>query len=442
MRKEKCCSLFFTPYQKNITIMSKNKKLLYINIDGFSFSYYQRMLAAGKDVFAFAKEGLFFSSLKSGLVSITNPMQSAILCGAFSNKTHNFYQHYDFATNSVVRHFRTFDAQNVAQVFRSHGKSVVSVHQFMLENNPCKEGDKDCLYLTSPVSQSDFSQRFQLLEDIALGNEVHSGGKTFRYDDFPDFVALYIDDVDSLGHNNAYKDIPKRREFSLRAQDIDNRLSGIFRRLERFADIAQSRGFYDDLVILLTTDHGMTPFFGKSDLDGLVKAINDAGITAVRADHPYSGERIVVLPYTIEASLYSSSPLSEEERQKLFQTLTALPFVERVVEKSEMLSRYGMDARCAEFIVSPPKGRHFYKKDLPEDTFGASHDSLDETSQHIFGCLLSPCLQRATVEEEVSAIDLMPTVLWEFFRYVLPDAEGKILNLRKYRKDLPSVEVE
>lgn len=90
--------------------MSKNKKLLYINIDGFSFSYYQRMLAAGKDVFAFAKEGLFFSSLKSGLVSITNPMQSAILCGAFSNKTHNFYQHYDFATNSVVRHFRTFDA--------------------------------------------------------------------------------------------------------------------------------------------------------------------------------------------------------------------------------------------------------------------------------------------------------------------------------------------
>ena len=74
------------------------KKLVYINIDGFSYSYLEQILRREEDgpFQQLLTEGMLFTNLRSGLISITNPMQSAILCGAWSNRTHNFYQHYDW----------------------------------------------------------------------------------------------------------------------------------------------------------------------------------------------------------------------------------------------------------------------------------------------------------------------------------------------------------
>lgn len=408
-----------------------SKKLVYINIDGFSYSYYKRLCQADKGyVFENIKEkGVFFDGLRSGLISITNPMQSAILCGAFSEKTHNFYQHYDFATRSVVRHYRTFDAKNVADVFVAHGKTVVSIHQFMLENNPCEEGVRNRLYVKCPQQPSNYAMRFDVLDKIARGEAVRSGEADVRYDDFPDFVALYLDDIDSLGHNNDYENMPKREFFWQRANDIDGRLQLIFQRIDNFLSIAKERGFYDDLVVLITTDHGMTPFYGKSSLDELVQALNDNGISTARADSQYNGQLIVALPYTIEVSLYASRELTAEEKCKISNVISSLEFVDKVVDKRNMLEQYGMDSRCPDFIVSPVKGSHFYKKDVDGQTFGASHDSMDDSSQHIFGCIVSGELSVKSIKDSVSAIDLMPTVLYRFFRYTLPDATGRVVDI-------------
>ena len=115
-----------------------NNKLLYINIDGFSYAYLEQLQRYFPDgpFSKLVQKGLLFTQLRSGIVSITNPMQSAILCGAWSNRTHNFYQHYDWENACVVKHRRTCDAENVAQLFLRNGKTVASIHQFMLENNP------------------------------------------------------------------------------------------------------------------------------------------------------------------------------------------------------------------------------------------------------------------------------------------------------------------
>ena len=93
-----------------------HKKLVYINIDGFSFSYLERLKRKGKagGFQRLQNDGFLFTGLRSGLVSITNPMQSAILCGAWSEKTHNFYQHYDLNEGRVIKHKRTFCAENAA----------------------------------------------------------------------------------------------------------------------------------------------------------------------------------------------------------------------------------------------------------------------------------------------------------------------------------------
>ena len=82
----------------------KAKKIIYINLDGFSYSYYQYLYHHKLDegFEKLKKDGIFFQNLHSGLISITNPMQSAILSGAWSNKTRNFYQHFDKEERRVV----------------------------------------------------------------------------------------------------------------------------------------------------------------------------------------------------------------------------------------------------------------------------------------------------------------------------------------------------
>ena len=274
----------------------EQKKLVYINIDGFSYSYLEQLLRREEDgpFQQLLAEGMLFTNLRSGLISITNPMQSAILCGAWSNRTHNFYQHYEWETGLVVKHKRTFDAENVADVFIKQGKTAVSIHQFMLENNPCRAGEKSCAYITCPQEHSNSFQRFALLDRIVQGLAVDSGGKELTYAEFPDFLALYVDDIDSLGHNNAYEEYPKRSRFEERQQDIQQRLDSIGWELLRFVELCQERGLWDQLVILVTTDHGMTPFWGESRLSDLVSRLREAGI---QVDTPESRNESAALSH-------------------------------------------------------------------------------------------------------------------------------------------------
>ena len=408
------------------------KKLLYINVDGFSYSYYERLKIEEKSgVFdSLLKDGVFFDDLRSGLVSITNPMQSAILCGAYSNKTHNFYQHFDEETRQVVKHKRVFDAENVADVFLKNGKTVCSLHQFMLENNPCVEGDEKKAYIKTPEPHSKFKERFRLLKDIVLKKSVASGTKEITFNDFPDFTAVYFDDIDSLGHNNDYGDIPKRNLFEDRQKDIIECLTEFQKELAEFINICKSTGLYDDLIILITTDHGMTPFFDKSRLPELLAEINGLGIKADTADDCDNDTQIVALPYTIELSLYILNPLNEIKMQKLKRLFGSKPYIDRVFFKDEMQRSFGFDERGPDILISPTYGNHFYKRDCEKNSFGASHDSFDETSQRIFGMLFGNVNHKNKIYRgRVNVIQLMPSILKEYFGFTLKDSTAEIIKI-------------
>lgn len=407
----------------------EQKKLVYINIDGFSYSYLEQLLKRGEEgpFRRLLAKGMLFTNLRSGLISITNPMQSAILCGAWSNRTHNFYQHYDWGTGLVVKHKRTFDAENVADVFIKQGKTAVSIHQFMLENNPCQAGEKSCAYITCPQEHSNSFQRFALLDRIVQGLAVVSGGKELTYTEIPDFLALYVDDIDSLGHNNAYEEYPKRSRFEERQQDIQQRLDSIGWELLRFVELCQERELWDQMVILVTTDHGMTPFWGESRLFDLVRRLREAGIQVDTPESRNERTRVVALPYTIELSLYGAPDLTEAERQAVERVCKEAEYVQRVFGKEEMTMQYGMDSRGPDFLLSPCYGSHFYHKDIPAGTFGASHDSFDETSQHIFGLLMGGGVQAdISYGKLVTSIDLLPTILAGQFGYSMADSTGRV----------------
>ena len=397
-------------------------KLLYINIDGFSYSYLEQLQCQFPDgpFSILIKRGMLYTNLRSGIVSITNPMQSAILCGAWSDQTHNFHQHYDWEGACVVKHRRTCDAENIAQLFLREGKTVASIHQFMLENNPCKEGDRACAYIKCPREKSNAFHRLALLKDMILGQPVVSGDQTFIYEQFPDFVAVYIDDIDSLGHNNDYERYPRREKFSRRQQDILERLNLIGKELLDILQCCEDTGLYEKLTILITTDHGMTPFWGQSRLPDIIWRLNRAGIAAGLPEERTAHTRVVALPCTIELSFYCAPDITAAEKEIIEKVCREAPYIERYFKKIEMQQKYGFDPRGPEFLLSPKYGMHFYHRDIPEDTYAASHDSFDETSQHIFGMILGFGVPTNSVwERKTSVIDLLPRIVRDKFGFIL-----------------------
>lgn len=389
-------------------------KILYINIDGFSYSYYERLMKEFPDG-PFAKlcqEGLLFSELRSGLISITNPMQSAILCGAWSNRTHNFYQHYDWNEGKIIKHRRICDIENIGEKLFRAGKTVVSIHQFMLEGRPCEDGIKERAYFRCSQEKSNAFHRLDILEKIIQKRPVQSGNKEFIYDDFPDFLALYIDDIDTLGHNNAYEKYPKRSLFEERQKDIMERLNDIGERLLFILELCKKTERYDELTIAITTDHGMTPFFGKSSLPDLIHRICKKGIKADLPENRTSATQVVVVPYTIEASLYCNPDMAESDKEIIRKLCVEAPYVDRVFTKPEMRDDYGMDLRGPDFLISPSQGKHFYHRDIDNQSFGAGHDSFDDTSQHIFGLIVGGSIpQNSTCKERAYVIDILPRIM-------------------------------
>lgn len=403
-------------------------KLLYINIDGFSYSYLEQLMSRFPDG-PFSKllqKGLLFENLHSGIVSITNPMQSAILCGAWSNQTHNFYQHYDWDNACVVKHRRTCDAENVAQLFLRHGKTVASIHQFMLENNPCIEGERDRAYIRCEQEKSNAFHRLAVLKEMIQGNPVKSGECVFTYEEFPDFVAVYIDDIDSLGHNNAYEAYPKRSRFLERQEDILERLNLIGEELLDVLRYCEATTLGQNLTVLITTDHGMTPFWGKSCLEDMICRLNEAGISTSVPESRTEDTRVIALPYTIELSLYCAPDITEDEKAAIERVCREAPYIDKYFGKAEMLQEYGFDPRGPEFLLSPKYGMHFYHRDIDADMFAASHDSFDPTSQHIFGLMIGNAVPCNTVcARKTAVIELLPSIVKERFGYILNPKETK-----------------
>ena len=70
---------------------------------------------------------------------------------------------------------------------------------------------------------------------------------------------------------------------------------------------------------------------------------------------------------------------------------------------------------------------HFCHRDIPEDTYAASHDSFDETSQHIFGMTLGCGVPADTVwEKKTAVVDLLPKITKERFGFILnPERQQK-----------------
>ena len=380
-------------------------RLLYINLDGFGRYYLHTAAARARfpALYRLMNGGVTFDRCLTGIPSITYPMQSAIVSGCYSQGTGNCDKYYDRAQNAVIPMRRRNDAQTIGELLRSQDIPFVSIQQFALEDKGATRGDARALYVQPG---GDYAARFRLLLELLTHDTLTFGDQRWRFDESPRAVFLYVDDLDSVGHNPpaCYADTEAERVSNVqrRLEEIDGMLGAVL-------DVINAQG---DWTILLCSDHGMISCRGKSRIPELAEALRACGLARV-VPHtvgplPDADFDALLTAHDIQCQVYFKRP--DVDQQALKARLLALPFVEQVLTSRELAAR-GVTPLYADMLVSPVEGAHFSTEHRDLTALHATHDSLHEKCQRVFAAVAGPGIRRGWRETApVHNIDFLPAL--------------------------------
>ena len=385
------------------------KRLLYINLDGFGKYYYDDMpdrTASLPGLARLKRRGCFFANAFTGIPSITFPMQSAIVSGCYSEGTGNCDKLWDREKNEVRLLQRMNSAETIGEVLAKRNRTSVSIQQFALENRGCSRDNPRRLYVQPG---GDYRIRFDILERLLLKKEIEAETGKILYDELPEAIFLYIDDLDTLGHNSGR--FPQSSEQGRKAA-VQERLREIDGRIGSLLDILEKQGEIEEFYLLLTTDHGMVAVTQDRTLE-LKEALERWGIAGIHCCWQGAVPRrteALMTGHGIQCQLYLPRGMGTAEQEALKQYLEKLDFVEQVLTREELNKREVCTA-YADMLVSPVEGVGFSFGRLHPGRLYASHDSLHEKCLHIFAALAGPDIKRDYVETTpVRNIDFIPAL--------------------------------
>lgn len=424
----------------SVKFASRPDFVIYINWDGFSYQWYEMVnasYAGTPHLNALLKDGTLCTRSEPGVPSITGAMQQCIASGAWPADTGNYYKYYNLAENRVVQFRRDNRLENIAEAAARHGIRVTAVNAWYFENRGTFEGNVACPYIQTGLP-SNFSQRVDAMIKVIKGEVVMTGGKRVVFDQMPRFLAVYADDIDTVGHNLkvTYEGL---HVADTRGQWHDNLAQTIMfmdADLGRLVEALKERGVYERTAILLTTDHGMVQHgaaFRLSDkqayppeaytkLPDLADAIAEAGIPAKGRRYrvevlPNDGMQaqadteIVIVPCALQAQITFRFSVAAEDVAHILSQLKREPYYGGHLTHEELV-RGGTGPDYADLLISarPPYG---FRPDPPGEprAVAANHDSLHGQVRHIFTMLAGAGVKRnAVYEGKVTIADIAPTI--------------------------------
>ncbi len=360
--------------------------VVYINWDGFADYYVDLAEKQGKiPTLSRIKneDGVYFSNAYTGIPSITNPMQAAIASGTTSRFTDNHFRYFNRKLNMVIQEQPPTknEAETLAEAAVRQNLNVISINQFASQNRGTVVGDPSKAYILAPVGTngySDVSARFD--EAIRLIKTLKIGNVSFER--FPRFIALYMDDLDGIGHNEAktYGVSPVTTEEA-RKQAVIDRLALMDHKLGELIQTCKDVGIYNNISFVLTTDHGMAPFGSQqleiiedstqTKLSDLIATIESLGPGyrcqilqpgKIQMPSPETDIAIVTVGLQVQLSFIDEFDpnVIDMKNQKIAETLKNKNYIDKIMFPDEMMN-HGIKAGFADLIISPTLSFSFAK---------------------------------------------------------------------------------
>lgn len=403
-------------------VAPEDRLIFYINLDAFGYDLYelanQPPYPGTPNLNALLEEGVLFTNATSGFPSITAPMQTSLVTGAWPSATGNYYRGYDKEAGILRQTERENAAQTLAEVFAEAGLPTASLQQFTLLHRGTSWDDPRHLYLEPGGG---FGQRVDVALELLSGRPVESRRDWVVMPELPRFLALYSDDLDALGHNEkAAFDLPVAADEARRVDRVIKKLTGghpglegIDEALGRLVAGLRELGLYDRTVFALASDHGMTGLSGPSSLPDLLATLAGLGYRVQLlspGESPFPDTQVVVWTVGLQAQLAFLSPLMPDEYQSLVAALASREYYGGHLGPED-LERLGAHPFSGDLVLWPKPPHHFKADVFRAYPARGQHDTLDPSSRHIFLALAGPGVRRGLrIDTPVQAIDLAPTL--------------------------------
>lgn len=383
----------------------RRRRVIYLNWDGFAWDYYEAALRGRGDSFPglrrLTREGTVFFQAYSGIPSLTVPMQTSLVTGAWPAAHQNTFRWFDRAAGVVRESGHRNDLETIAEAGWRQGRCIAAVNQFTLRERGTAPDDPGNPYVDAgPGCRRRFRAARRLWRRLR-----------------PDLLCLYCDDLDAAGHNFASGGIlPGRiRTEEQRRRSVLRKLRRLDRHLAAWLAELSPAGPPDGVALALATDHGMTPYRGPSSLPVFLERLQALGIrgwVCGPGERPPAGDGVVIVTTGLQLQLYLTGALAgrtEEYAARLTQALRREPWFGGALGSADLLRR-GAHPTFADLLVWPEPPHHFKSGSRNYPARG-QHDTLDSTSAHVFLALWGegiPSGQR--VGAPVRLIDLAPTL--------------------------------
>lgn len=419
--------------------VKEEEYLIYINIDGLSFSTFEKAnqnpLTETKNINELIERGVLFTNAKTGIPSITSAMQQSIVSGAWPIDTGNCYRYYDFNKEEVVQYSRENKLENIAEAANKEGIDQVAINSWYFNERGTNQ-DKENLYIKDP-DHNGYTGRFQILNKVLKGEEIEVYGKKVIYDTPPKFISIYFDEVDGAAHNLSDKsNINSRLSLETR-EEVENKMTEHLHNIDtgigEAMEILKSRGLFDKTTFVITTDHGTVPFgadnkieadkkdYAYSQMPDLLGTISKVGkkhlgkdfkvaLASIEGDKASKESDVIVTSPGLQAQIRFRSQPSEEFLTDLINAIKEKPYYGDHLTKDELMVK-GTPPRFADLLISPKVPYHF-SHDLKRPYYAVNqHDSLDERVTNIFSMISGPSIKNmGEYDKEIHNIDMAPTM--------------------------------
>jgi arylsulfatase A-like enzyme len=387
---------------------------------------------------ALLQEGALFTSVTNGVPSITQPMQTSLVTGAWPAVTGNYYRGYDREQNLLIQTGRDNLAQTIGEVFAEAGWPTASVQQFTLLDRGTRPGDPLHLYLEP---HGPFEVRAARALDLLNFVPVRSGDETVTMLERPRFLAVYADDLDALGHNlEPYYGVPLAKDEAGRVARVLKDLDGEYKQayglvgmdevLGRLIQGFKDLGIYDETLFVLASDHGMTGYSGQSSLPDLLAVLGSLGYRAQvlrPGEQALPDTQIVLWTAGLQMHFSFRGAITPEEYERLVGALIARDWYGGHYTHEELI-RLGAHPFTGDLVVWPRPPYSFKTDVLRTYEARGQHDTPDWTSHNSFLALAGPGVHRgAVIMTPASVIDLAPTVTYLAGLPAPAQAQGRVL---------------
>lgn len=395
--------------------------IIYVNLDAFGYDLYELAnrppYAGTPNLNAVLAEGVLFTNATTGVPSLTAPMQTTLVTGAWPVVHGNYFRGYDKQANVLLQTSRENAAETLAEVFARAGLPTASVQQFTLLERGTWWDNPVNLYLEPGGG---FEERVGLAIELLRGFPVESRTEWVVMPDPPRFLAIYGDDLDALGHNEkAAFDLPVASDEAGRVDRAARRLTGehpglvgLDEALGQLVEAVRERGLYERTVFAIASDHGMTGLSGESSLPDLLATVSGLGYTVQYlrpGESALPDTQVVAWSVGLQIHLAFRTGLLPGEYERVVASLSAKEYYGGHLDREE-LARRGAHPASGDLIVWPKPPHHFKQANGNRAARG-QHDTLDPSSQRMFLALAGPGIRKGVrLDTPVSAADLAPTL--------------------------------